>query len=252
MKIIFNKPKKENERINKMITKIKNVRAKIETNEQKLSYKHYMLLFLMVAVGILSLVLNVRENKEISKENYDTYKLEKDIPALSDDTEVNQYITAMSSIYEEAEYVEEINVEDKIDDSSKYIYPTKGNVVKPYTSEELVLSKTLDMWMTHEGIDIASKLGNDVYAIQDGSVDSVYEDALYGQTVIINHEDNITSVYCNLASELSVKEGDKVKKGDKIGKVGDTAIVEVGDDPHIHLEILKDGIKINPDIIGLK
>ncbi len=253
MKIIFNTPKKENERINKMITKIKNVRAKIETNEQKLSYKHYMLLFLMVAVGILSLALNIRENKEISKENYDTYMLQKDVPALSDDADSVQYITAMSSIYEEKEYINnEEKKEKNISAQGKYIYPTKGEIIKPYTSEELVLSKTLDMWMTHEGIDIKSKLGNDVYAIQNGSVDSVYEDALYGQTVIINHENNITSVYCNLANELEVKEGDKVNKGEKIGEVGNTAIVEIGDEPHIHLEILKDGIKINPDIIGLK
>ena len=250
MKIIFNKPKKENEIINKWITKVKNVREKIETNEQKLSYKHYMLLFLMVAVGVLSLALNVRENKEISKENYDTYTLEKDVSAISGDADTVQYITAMSSIYEETEYIKE--EETKLKERGKYNYPIKGNIIKPYTSEELVLSKTLDMWMTHEGIDISCSLGEEVYAVQDGSVDSVYEDALYGQTVIINHEDNIASVYCNLANELEVKEGDKVKKGDKIGKAGNTAIVEVGDEPHIHLEILKDGIKINPDIIGLK
>ena len=105
MKIVFNKPKKENEIINKWITKIKSVKEKIETNEQKLSYKHYMLLFLMVAVGILSLVLNIRENKDISKENYDTYMLQKDVSALSDDAYSVQYITAMSSIYEEKEYI---------------------------------------------------------------------------------------------------------------------------------------------------
>lgn len=253
MKIVFNKPKKENEIINKWITKIKSVKEKIETNEQKLSYKHYMLLFLMVAVGILSLVLNIRENKDISKENYDTYMLQKDVSALNDDAYSVQYITAMSSIYEEKEYINnEEKKEKNISNQGKYIYPTKGEVIKPYTSEELVLSKTLDMWMTHEGIDISCSLGEEVYAVQDGSVDSVYEDVLYGQTVIINHEDNIASVYCNLANELEVKEGDKVKKGEKIGKVGNTAIIEVGDEPHIHLEILKDGIKINPDIIGLK
>lgn len=251
MKVIFNKPKKNDGKINKWVTKIKNVREKIETNDQKLSYKHYILLVLMVAVGILSLALNVKDNKEISKEKYNTYTLDDSIVTSSTETEQIEYITAMSSIYEEAEYIEEIK-EEQISKNAKYIYPTKGDITKQYSSEELVLSNTLDMWMTHEGIDISGNLGDDVYAIDKGTIDSIYDDALYGKTIIINHEDNITSVYCNLGNDVQVKEGEKVDKGEKIGVVGDTAIIEVGDAPHIHVEILKDGTKINPEIIGLK
>lgn len=254
MKIIFNKPKKEKERINNWIEKVKKVKEKIDTNEQKLSYKHYMLLFSMILIGVLSLALNIRENKKISKENYDTYTLSDDSIVTSSDKTQQQveYITAMSSIYEEAEYIENMKNEEKIKINTNYVFPTKGIITKGYSSEELVLSNTLDMWMTHEGIDISGNLGDDVYAIEEGTIDSIYDDALYGKTIIISHGDNLTSVYCNLGNDIQVKEGENVKKGDKIGTVGDTAIIEVGDEPHIHVEILKNGIKINPEIIGLK
>ncbi len=61
----------------------------------------------------------------------------------------------------------------------------------------------------------------------------------------IEHSDGFTSVY-KLIDGVSLKVGDKVLKGDIIGKVSDTALEEIADGPHLHLELYKDGVKVNP------
>lgn len=245
MKIIFNKPKKNN---SSFFMDIKNkaniVKEKIKSNEQKPNIKQYVLLVLMLIVGLLSISLSMQKNKETSKEKYDTYKLEDVNKGNIEDT---KYQTAISSISTNVS-----NVEEKKKVEGKYTLPTDGIIIKRYSTEELILSETLDMWMTHDGIDVSGNIGDSVYAVEDGTVEDIYLDALYGTSIIINHKDGITSVYSNLQEEVKAKKGENVKKGTVIGKIGKTAIIEVNDEPHIHLEILKDGNNIDPSQIGLK
>lgn len=245
MKIIFNKPKKNNSSFFMDIkNKANTVKEKIKNNEQKPNVKQYVLLVLMVIVGLLSISLSMSKNKETSKEKYDTYKLE-DVNNVN--LENTKYQTAISSISTNVS-----NVEEKKKVEVKYTLPTDGVIIKRYSTEELILSETLDMWMTHDGIDVSGNIGDSVYAVEDGTVEDIYLDALYGTSIIINHKDGITSVYSNLQEEVKTKKGENVKKGTVIGKIGKTAIIEVNDEPHIHLEILKDGNNIDPSQIGLK
>jgi murein DD-endopeptidase MepM/ murein hydrolase activator NlpD len=71
---------------------------------------------------------------------------------------------------------------------------------------------------------------------------------MMGQTVVIVHADGYKSVYQNMQTALpeGVKAGSAVKAGDKIGAVGDTALVEISEDPHLHFELYKDGVCENP------
>lgn len=51
-----------------------------------------------------------------------------------------------------------------------------------------------------------------------------------------------------LALSVFVVEGEKVEKGQSIGTVGNTAVFEIADEPHLHFEILKDSIQVDPNI----
>ena len=62
----------------------------------------------------------------------------------------------------------------------------------------------------------------------------------------IEHENGYVSVYSNLDDLSSLKEGEKVKQGDVIGKVGFSSYGEIEDEAHLHFEIVKDNEWINP------
>jgi len=67
-----------------------------------------------------------------------------------------------------------------------------------------------------------------------------------GLTVEILHLDGLTSVYCGLAEGLDVTIGDSVTAGTVIGCVGETAIFESLDGPHLHFEMRKSGSAVDP------
>jgi murein DD-endopeptidase MepM/ murein hydrolase activator NlpD len=64
--------------------------------------------------------------------------------------------------------------------------------------------------------------------------------------VEITHKDNVKSVYQNLSPEASVSVGKTVLAGEKIGTVGDSAIIEIADEAHLHFEMLVNGVSVNP------
>jgi murein DD-endopeptidase MepM/ murein hydrolase activator NlpD len=124
--------------------------------------------------------------------------------------------------------------------------PVSGEIILDYAMEKLVYSKTLEEWRTHSGIDIRSDRGTQVKAAADGMVEKIYKDNGLGITIIINHGNGLKTKYCNLSSDNMVKENQKVKQGEVISGVGDTAIFEIGDQPHLHFEVIKDGKNVDP------
>ena len=101
-------------------------------------------------------------------------------------------------------------------------------------------------WRTHDGLDLSASLGDRVLAVSAGTVTAIEDDPLMGVKVTIDHGDGLTSVYANLAEEPTVSVGDSVQTGDVIGSVGSTAIAESMLDSHLHLEMWKDGLAVNP------
>jgi murein DD-endopeptidase MepM/ murein hydrolase activator NlpD len=127
------------------------------------------------------------------------------------------------------------------------VWPLKGKIAVPYAVDTLVFDSTMGDWRVHPGIDIEAPLGTKVSAAADGTVEDIYEDELMGTTVVILHDGGIRSVYSNLVKKPTVTISQKVKCGDVIGAVGDTAIAEWGVVSHLHMEVIKDGGQINPE-----
>ena len=128
-----------------------------------------------------------------------------------------------------------------------YVSPAVGEVAKSHSVETPVFSNTLGEWRIHTGIDIAAAEGSDVRAVADGTVSRVYNHPMHGRTVEITHAGDVISVYSNLASEgITVKEGDSVSSGTKIGVIGDTSLTELADESHLHFEMKLKGVSVNP------
>lgn len=125
--------------------------------------------------------------------------------------------------------------------------PVEGEISKDYAKDSLVYSETLKEWVTHMGIDIKAEKTTVVKAAESGTIKSIKNDPRYGLTVVIDHGDGYQTIYSNLLTSEFVVEGEKVEKGQSIGTVGNTAVFEIADEPHLHFEILKDSIPQDPN-----
>ncbi|MFE3972718.1 MULTISPECIES: peptidoglycan DD-metalloendopeptidase family protein [unclassified Peribacillus] len=98
----------------------------------------------------------------------------------------------------------------------------------------------------NKGIDIAMKDGKsfDVKASLSGNVSKVQDDALLGNLVEVQHEDGVVTRYQSV-KDIKVAVGDKVKQGQAIATAGKSQINEEAG-VHVHFEIRKDNIALNP------
>jgi murein DD-endopeptidase MepM/ murein hydrolase activator NlpD len=126
------------------------------------------------------------------------------------------------------------------------VRPVNGEIINGFSGGELVKSKTLNVWKTHDGIDISAAAGDNVKSMTSGTVSEVYVDQLMGVTVVIDHGNGLIGYYCNLNSDVPVAEGDKVSAGTVIGTIGSTADSEVSEDPHLHFALKKNNAWIDP------
>ncbi|MGQ0811394.1 MAG: M23 family metallopeptidase [Nitrospiraceae bacterium] len=100
----------------------------------------------------------------------------------------------------------------------------------------------------HNGADIAAPLGTDVLAMNDGTVRLTVEHFFSGKGILLDHGLGLYSMYFHL-SEIGVKEGEAVKTGQIIGKVGATGRAT---GPHLHVGANLNGARVNPySLIGL-
>ncbi len=101
-------------------------------------------------------------------------------------------------------------------------------------------------WRTHEGIDITAAIGTEVMSVADGVVSAVYEDDMMGTTVVIAHGEELESIYANLGEFPSVSVDDWVIGGQIIAVVGNSALAESGEEPHLQFSMRKDGKPVDP------
>ena len=130
----------------------------------------------------------------------------------------------------------------------KFEKPVEGDVVRDFAVENLIYSETLQEWTTHTGIDIKADKTTVVKSAEAGIVKKIKNDPRYGLTIIIEHANGFQTVYSNLLTSEFVVEGEKVEKGQSLGTVGNTAAFEIADEPHLHFEILKDLVQVDPNI----
>lgn len=125
---------------------------------------------------------------------------------------------------------------------------TAGNILKEWSAEIPVFSNTMEDYRVHLGVDIGADAGTPVYAAADGTVELVEFDPMMGETVVLSHEGGYRTVYRNLQTKIAdgIEAGASVEAGDVLGAVGDTALVEISESPHLHFEICRDDRSCDP------
>jgi len=119
------------------------------------------------------------------------------------------------------------------------------DIIKGYSETDLQWNRTANQWQGHRAIKIAVGQGTPVLATYAGTITNVVNDSLEGTIIEITHRDGVMTRYMGLASSTTVKRGDVVQRGQQIGTVGGRP-VDHKDGPHVKLEVLKDGRKVNP------
>ncbi|MBQ7226060.1 MAG: M23 family metallopeptidase [Clostridia bacterium] len=117
-----------------------------------------------------------------------------------------------------------------------------------FSDTVLVFSQTMGDYRTHMGIDLSCELGQEVMAVADGVIKNIWNDPFMGTCISIEHTGNAISYYKNL--DPVVKEGivigASVSQGDVIGAVGESAMNEISQDPHLHLELKVNDKQVDP------
>jgi murein DD-endopeptidase MepM/ murein hydrolase activator NlpD len=119
------------------------------------------------------------------------------------------------------------------------VWPRAGKVTSGY-GEQRRFNDTLES--VHEGVDLLAPVGAGVRAANDGVVVVSRDCFNSGQTIFIDHGGGLFTGYFHL-SEMQVQEGQRVRRGQRIGKVGNTGRSSA---PHLHFAVRADGRYVDP------
>ena len=140
------------------------------------------------------------------------------------------------------------NPELSFDKQSLSALVSDGSIFKYHDPNTQVYSNTMGDYRVHLGIDVATDLNAEVYALYDGTVENIWEDIMEGYCLAINHGNGLISIYKNLSGSYpaGVEVGATVTAGQAVGYVGDSAMIEIADEPHLHFEMTLNGDTANP------
>ena len=191
-----------------------------------------------------------KEEKEPEKIAINTSIMENKMNNTNENKTNNIEGNKTNSISKNTEEEKVDNKEEGQEEKQELVFgmPVDGDILKEYGKDTLLYSATLNEWTTHLGIDIKAEKTTVVKASERGTVKSIKNDPRYGLTIVIEHTDGYSTVYANLLTSEFVVEGEQVEKGQTIGTVGNTAVFEIVDESHLHFEILKDNVQLDPSI----
>ena len=130
----------------------------------------------------------------------------------------------------------------------EFALPVGGVLSKKHSVDTQVFSPTLNEYRVHLGIDIATEAAAPVFAMAQGTVAQIWEDPMMGWSVAISHAGEAVTVYKNLSKQLAdgISVGAEVEAGQLLGSVGDTALIEIAEEPHLHVEMTVKGLQVDP------
>jgi len=133
---------------------------------------------------------------------------------------------------EESALRDEVEYEEDVLNSFNFTKPTNG-----------LVTDTFNALSQHYGIDIATNKLEAIFAVEGGEVFISGQNEEFGNFMIINHRENVMSIYMH-ADSFTKKRGERVEGGEIIGKTGNTGTLSNG--THLHFELKHNGSHINP------
>ena len=199
--------------------------------EEKIKSKKKLIYYLVLAVSVLLLIAATVLTVYFVTDDADTTL---DLPPYDDPTEPDD-----PSGNEPVQPDQPSGGE-----SVRFIAPVDGDAYSEYAA--IYGNKVLRWYYRHKAVDFTAVEGADVSCICDGVVETIYECPETGNFIVIDHGDEIKSVYRFLEIDKTLRVGDRVKQGTKLGAVSAAYGVEKADGTHLHLEMLKNGKNVNP------
>lgn len=226
--------------------RLKNAKAKMKNFFIRLKNRDTSFFIIALCIVLLSTAIiwryssnpNSNEGTDLAENETDDENIGANMDPYED------YVEGVIEDYENAnnDFDEE---ESKELDLKTMKAPLAGEVIREFTMEDLVYFEAIGEWRVHNGVDIKP---NDTLMIESalaGTVTSVKSSELTGTEIIIDHGNNIKTLYSNLVSS-QVAVGDTVERGQTIGNIGKTASIESADGAHLHFELIVDGKNVNP------
>ncbi len=208
----------------------------------------YLALFAcLIAIGA-GAAATLRDNLSVTDKNEEFTRMtvewepeETSIP-LTFDANIG-----VSGIADERDFIPETTepVKENKPFSGSFAMPMGTDIIKDYSGGEMVYSKTMGDWRVHNGVDFSGSVGNEVVAVADGKIIKVTDDGFWGTVVEIDHGNGMVARYCGIKKGSCLSEGTEVKMREKIGSLGHIP-VEIGEEDHLHLEIMIDGEYVDP------
>ena len=126
--------------------------------------------------------------------------------------------------------------------------PVSGVIAKGHDASIQVFSPTMGDYRIHLGVDMATAEDAPVMAAADGVISQIWDDPMMGKCLAISHSGDCYTIYKNLDNALpdDIAVGASVTAGQQIGTVGETATLELAEEPHLHLEMTVKGLSVDP------
>ncbi len=136
--------------------------------------------------------------------------------------------------------------------ADNFIIPVHGDIIKKFSKEELTYSKTLNDLRLHPAIDIACEKDTEVNAAGKGTVTEIASDTFSGSVIVIDHGNGLVIRYVGVKPAENIKKGSTVTEETVLG-VYQEIPYESADEPHIHIEVLKNNEFISPyEVLGIE
>ena len=227
------------------------------TNRNKVNLVLYIVLTLIivavVCMTVFSVVTNTRkktDNPKVEETAAQTAKRTEKAETIIPKETQNSEDTYNENSEEEVNGIPEDEPSKEVDVQAKLVFtkPVDGYLLKSYDIDMPVYSLTMNDYRVHTGIDILADIGDTVCCIAEGTVQNVYDDPMMGNCISISHANGMVSYYMGLSDEVceGIEEGAPVYCGQALSSIGDSTLIEIAEEPHLHLEVKVDGKNVNP------
>jgi len=235
------------ERTNTVLeTRLQEMSGKIQSIGEKIDLVANMDDELRTVLGLEKLSEDVR-NVGIGGSNYEI-DLTDEVSGFDQNFELGQQLMELSRFEREVK-LEHDSYQDLYStfyhkqDSIAYL-PALRPILKGVVSSKFGMRThpVLKVRRHHDGLDFSAKKGTPVYSTADGVITFAARNGGYGNMVIISHKYGFETRYGHL-NKIVVRRGQTIKRGDKIGEVGNTGLTTAS---HLHYEVKRNGKVVDP------